>query len=294
MHSKLLLKTVLLCVSVTIPAAISAAQDIPFTLEKGMIVVKATAIKNTPIEVVIATGAADSIINMDFVLRSKITPGYTSGKYGEAVVFVDMPNIAIGDHKPVSLKMKGSGMANVVKTLGRQVEAVLGADYFKGDILQIDFKARVIRFLKSPPVDYKSATAQASTSSVFQMDQLTETFLGQEVTLPVVDGASFNSVKLRSLIDTAVAYPVTLSPAAVKELSLGDPPAKGTSRSESLKSFSFADINAADVPAKFVGKDAGFDNPLKDHGAIIGLGVLQNFVVTFDWKGKKVVLERTP
>ena len=86
-----------------------------------MIVVKATAIRNTPIEVVIATGSADSIINMDFVLRQQSsTPGYTSGKYGEAVVFVDMPNIAIGDHKPVSLKMKGSGMANVVKTLGRQ------------------------------------------------------------------------------------------------------------------------------------------------------------------------------
>jgi len=294
MHRKLFIRSLLLYVSLTVLTSLSAAQDIPFTLEKGMIVVKATAIKNAPIEVVIATGSPDSIINMDFVLRSKILPGYTSGRYGEAVPFVDVPNISIGDHKPVSLKMKGSGMASVVKTLGRQIEAVLGADYFKGDILQIDFKARVIRFLKTPPVDYKSIATQTSTSWVFQMDQLSETFLGQEVTLPIIVGATFDSEKLRSLIDTAVAYPVTLSPAAIKELSLGDPPVKGTSRSDTLKSFSFADINAADIPAKFVGKDAGFDTPLKDHGAIIGVGVLQNFTVTFDWKDKKIVLERTP
>ena len=40
------------------------------------------------------------------------------------------------------------------------------------------------------------------------------------------------------------------------------------------------------------GKNSGFDEGLREFGAILGIGVLQNFNVTFDWKAKKVVLER--
>ena len=272
------------------------AGEVPFTLEKGLIVVKAKIKKDIPVEVVIATGNASSYVNMDFVLRNKIQIGYTSDKNGEALLFVDIVQIIVGDEKPASLKMKGTSLESSNAKAGREIAATLGADFFKGKILQIDFKKKVIRFLDTPALDYKLARSTPPLSDsktfVFPMGQSSENFMGQPVTLPVLDGVVVNGSKVRSLLDTFVAYPVSVSPDAIKELKLGTIPDKGATQPTNLKSFSFAGFDVPDIPAVLVGKKAGFDVGLRDYGVVIGVAIIQNFTVTFDWKEKMVVLER--
>lgn len=269
--------------------------DIPFTLEKGLIVVKAKIKKVIPVDVVIATGSQTSHVSMDFVLRNKIVPGYTADRNGEALLFVDVIEIILGDEKPVSLKMKGSSLESSYMKTGREIAASLGADFFKGKILQIDFKKRLIRFLNAPAMDYKEALTTSGLRDkkvfVFRMDQVSENFLGQPVVMPVIDGPSINGVTVRSLLDTLTPYPVTLSPDAIKQFGFGSIPDKGTTKPAKLKSFSLGSMDFTDVPAILAGKNAGFDESYRDYGAIIGVAVLQNFTVTFDWKNKMVVLE---
>ena len=292
-YNSVLRKCALLLTFTVLAASAGKAQDIPFTLEKGLIVVKAKIFRDIPVDAVIATGNASSAVNLDFVLRNKYTPGYTNDRKNEPVIFVDVLKIAIGDQSPGSLRMMASSLADAGTRTGREIALLLGADFFKGKILQIDFKNRVIRFLKVPPLDYATAFSQPPVSTfVFRMEQESQSFLGQTVTLPVVREASINGSKVRSLLETYVPYPITVSPSAIKEFSLGQMPPKGTMQSGNLKSFSLAGLDIPDIPARFVGKGAGFDTDVSDYGAIIGVAVLQNYKATFDWKEKVVVLER--
>ena len=112
------------------------------------------------------------------------------------------------------------------------------------------------------------------------------------VVLPVVDGLTLNGAKVRALLDTFVPYPVTVSPDAITQFDLGTVPDKGTTQATKLKSFSFGGFGITDIPAMLLGKNVGFDERASDHGAIIGVALLQNFTATFDWKEKIVVLER--
>jgi hypothetical protein len=292
MYKTLIFTTVLFVLSVHL----CRAGEVPFTLEKGLIVVKAKIKKDIPVDVVIATGSPTSYVNMGFVLRNKIQPGYTSDKNGQALIFVSVTQIILGDEKPVSLNMKGSSLESSTEKAGREIAATLGADFFKGKILQIDFKKKVIRFLDAPIMDYKALISIPPSGGmrtlVFPMDQEAETFMGQPVVLPVVDGAVLNGSKVRTLLDTFIPYPVTVSPSAIKQFGFGTVPDKGTTQSSQLKSFNFGGFSIPDIPTILVGKNAGFDEDWKNHAAVLGIAILQNFTVTFDWKEKMVVLER--
>jgi len=124
----------LLSLSILFFTASCFSEDIPFTLEKGFIVVKATAMKDQHIEAVIATGSPHSFVNMDWVLRNKWTPGFTLDKRGETIFLQDVTGIILGDQKPVSIKAKaddgpktGIGPAAISVKLGREISVRTGS-----------------------------------------------------------------------------------------------------------------------------------------------------------------------
>jgi hypothetical protein len=53
----------------------------------------------------------------------------------------------------------------------------------------------------------------------------------------------------------------------------------------------FFDYEINDVPATLFGENTGFDRNSREYGGIIGLGVLQNFLFTLDFKDKTIILE---
>jgi hypothetical protein len=54
----------------------------------------------------------------------------------------------------------------------------------------------------------------------------------------------------------------------------------------------FAEIEFADLPVTLHAKGSDFDRDSKGFGAVVGVAVIQNFVITFDFHDGVIVLER--
>jgi predicted aspartyl protease len=79
--------------------------------------------------------------------------------------------------------------------------------------------------------------------------------------------------------------PVTVGPYVSKRLMTG----KESSGRTTISKVALGDYEMTDVPAML--SEIKDDND-KLYSAVIGLGVLQNFIITFDWKNKWIVLEK--
>lgn len=275
------------------------SQEIPFKLDKGVILIPAKIKKDIAVEVAIASGSQYGFLNSDLALRHKLRLSYTSdgpvtGRNDKLIHFVELSDIVVGDLEPESLNMKHRSFEAMNKKIGREIGAILGADFFKGKILQIDFKKRVLRIVKKSSIDYAQLRSSASGNQVriFDMDQPYRTFYGSELTLPVASGITFNGSQIRTLFETGTAIPVSISPAAAKEFTLGPVPDKGSTKVFELSKIDLSGLELAGVPTMAYGKDAGFDENLREYGAIFGVGVIQNFLITFDFKAKKIILQQ--
>ncbi len=279
----------------------SVASDVPFKLERGLIIIP-VLLKGDPVEAVVSTGTPESFLSSEFISKHKITLGYTNdgpvtGRNDKVMLFADVPQILVGEQKPMSLRMKQRSLGVMSKSVGREIAMILGADYFKGKIIQIDFKSKMIRFLEKPPIDYKKAKTSVAgfdpVTLLFTMDKPMQNAFGVGLTLPVVKDVSFAGSKIRTLFDTGEANaPIAISPAAVKRLGLDSVPDRGASKIGQIKSISLNGYQIDEIPVLLFGKEAGFDQDLNDYGAVLGIKVLANFLVTFDWKEKMIVLER--
>src|SRR6266550_2678998 len=141
--------------------------EIPFTLEKGHIIVSAKIRGNTPVEVVLATGAEHSLINAGILEKYKLQASYTGegiitgSSLDRVVYFVTVPDIRVGDVKITSLYMRFGAQAasQISERIGREGFAILGADFFKGRVVQFDFRKKTIRFLNHAPEYVAQANA---------------------------------------------------------------------------------------------------------------------------------------
>jgi len=278
------------------------AEDVPFKLEQGLIIISTKIMKGDPVEAIVSTGTPESFLSADYIFKRKIRLGYTNdgpvtGHNDKIMLFADVPDILVGDQKAVSLKMKQRSLAEISKAVGHEVDMILGADYFRGKIIQIDFKTNIIHFFEKSPLDYKtsktSVTDSGPVSLFFKMDKPMQNFFGVGLTLPVVEDVSFVGSKIRTLFDTGESSaPFAMSFPAAKRLGLSPLPDKGISKASQIKSISLNGYQIDQIPVLLVGKEAGFDQDISDYGAVLGIKVLKNFLVTFDWKEKMIVLER--
>lgn len=282
-----------------------AASEIPFTIEGGQIIIRVKVKKDVPVEAVVLTGSPYSYMHPDLLLRLKLQMKYTNdgpvtGRNDRILLFTELQDVIVADEKPTSLYIKngsggmvGTSLSTLSKKMGREIGLSLGADFFRNKIVQIDFKQKVIRFLDAAPVDYKtSLSADAgSISSIHRMATTVDTFYGGHVSLPAVTDITFDGTKLTTLLDTGSAYPVLLSTSSAKTLSFSTPE-KGQSNTIQLKSLKIGVREFNDVPGLVLGKDIGPFETEVDHVAVIGLGVLQNLLLTFDWRKGMIVVHK--
>jgi hypothetical protein len=292
------MKRAILIVAVSLFSVVSiSAGEIPFTLEKGFIVVRGKAKKDQPVQAIIFTGSTFSFFDRDLLKRLKvdlITTNDLSVGVGkeEAISFANIPDLTFADERPVEVKMRQRSFDTIEKNLGHNIDMILGVDYLNGRILQIDFQKRVIRFLDKAPFDYESAKANNSSGGVhvaMRMDEHLRTIFGDAVSLPVTESVTLNGDRIRTLFDTGSVYPVTIGPYASKKFSSGDLPAKGAVAKTQLRSIDIAGYEMSDVPALL---SSSWEDTETRYAAVIGVGVMQNFTVTFDWKNKWIALER--
>jgi len=274
----------------------AAAQEIPFKIEKGYLLIAGKIKQDIPFEAAVSTGSTYSFYNGSSLKKLRLVESTSNDISGSAiskesaVSLVYVPQLALADQKPIELTMlpRPKAFEAMSQALGRNIDFVLGADYFEGRIVQFDFRSHVIRFLDKAPVDYKpgtSTTGSGTIRMIFKMTGHVQSIFGDMRTLPVADEITLNGNKVPSLLNTGVVMPVTAGPYIAKRLANG----KESTGRTTISKVSVGDYEMADVPAML--SDIKDDND-KLYGAVVGLGLLQNFTITFDWKNKWIVLEK--
>lgn len=300
---KFLLFVLLVCFISVLPCI---AQDIPFTIEKGLIVIPAKIRKDRKVEIVLATGLYMSAVDLSHrngldTLRSYgITLAYrgdgpVTGRNDRTIAFAPVSDIIVGNAGATDLNLALNSPIGASKLIGREIFAILGVDFFKGKIAQFDFEKKVVRFLEKSPFGSKDegvATVDGKTRMTFKMMSMVQSPLNGESMVPAVNGITIDGRKLRTLMDTGHANPILLSPATVKDLALTPVPEKGKAISGQVKAVNIFDFELGSVPAVFYGKEAGFEQRESNYDAVFGLALLKNFTVTFDFKSDIVTLER--
>ena len=286
-----------LTVAIFTLSATALCGDIPFTLEKGFVIISGKSKDGQPIQAAVFTGSSFSYASKDALKRLKLQMRLSSellggGTQENSIPFATVPDLTFADQQPVEVKMRERSFDTIEKSLGHRLDMIIGLDYLNGRIVQIDFKNRVLRFLDKAPFDYTSAGKAGPNGEVrltMRMEEHMRTLFGTPISMPITEEIKINGSSVRTLFDTGVAYPVIVGPFAAKKNSLAGAPSKEETAKVQLKSVSLSGYEMADVPALVRGS---WDDTETRYAAIVGVGVMQNFTVTFDWKNKWIALER--
>lgn len=287
----------LLLVPYTAKPADNTVVEVPFTLEKGHIIVQAKMHGDKPVEIVLATGAEHSLINALLLEKYKLQAYYTGegiitgSSLDRTVTFVNVTDIRLGGVKVTSLSMRFGAQvtSDISSRVGREIFAILGADFFKGRVVQFDFGQRVVRFLPQSPDVPKDAPGAAATA---RRAVLPIRHFNERLILPIVEDVTYNGKKVKTLFDTGALTVISLAPSGAKQAGLEAPPEKGMPRADKLGSLRLGDMEFNDLPVTLHPKGFEFGPNSQGAGAVVGVALLQNFVVTFDFRGKMVILEQ--
>jgi hypothetical protein len=269
--------------------------EVPFSFDKGFVIVQARIKNDIAVEVILATGLEHSKVDGGMLKKFKL-PGYYSaeapitGRNDRLYSFTSVPDIRVGDLKVTSLNMRLGSLADVSKNLGREIFGIFGADFFKGRIVQFDFKNRVIRFLAQSLTNQQDNKVGAAKTVMLPILE-TDDPLKRNVTLPLVDNITLDGKKIKMLLDTGMVTVIALSSSSAKKLGLQAPPDKGAPRVDKIKSVLLSDYELNDVPVVLYAKDTIVNQNLSEYGAVLGSVFLQNFTVTFDFRKKFVALQ---
>ncbi|HYY95847.1 MAG TPA: retropepsin-like aspartic protease, partial [Pyrinomonadaceae bacterium] len=177
--------------------------------------------------------------------------------------------------------------------LGKPIQGILGHSLLNHRIVQIDYPKRVVRFYSKSP---SPKTADRPNVS-------------RRTTLPfryhdniLIEGVSVNGRRMTANFDTGSNANFQLTPDAVRDLGLEAEvsTAQGSksvgyngvaeNREGKIKNVNIGGITVDEPTVTFFAKGTGRDK--KPWGINIGNAFLKDYVVTIDYLGKVITLER--
>lgn len=299
-------RTIVLLLYLVLLAAPCAAQsaatatEVPFTFHKGLIIVDAKIKDDVFVSVVLATGTEHSVTDPALMKKYDLSAGYggdgqVTGRNDKIVYFAKVSGVRVGNSKSKDLLLRFGSVAELSKMAGKEIFAALGADFFEGQTIQLDFKNSVVRFLEKTPselIDSKDPNFKPARATVLRMapapsDPFRKTYL-----VPLVKDVQMNGQKTNLLFDTGIATLLALSSSTGKKAGLNVPAENEPPREEKI-TLRLESNELADVPAMIYPKGTGADQNLsKSGGAVAGSLFLQKFVAIFDYRKGVVVLEQ--
>jgi len=276
-----------------------AASEVPFSLKRGFVIVEAKIKGNVPVHVILATGTENSVTDPSFLKKYDLNAGYAAdgpvtGRNDKTYSFAIVNDVSVGESKSRSMRIRFGSLSDVSNAVGEEIFATLGADFFRDQAVQFDFKNKVIRFFNKTPqelVDTKNPKFNAGKTIVLGMAPKPSSVFQETILVPIVKDVLINGQKVNLLMDTGVATSVALSSSTAKKVALALPDENGPPR-EVKATLRLQSNDLTEVPIWIFAKGTNADKRLNQHGAIAGSAFLQNFVVTFDYKNSVVVLER--
>ena len=187
--------------------------EVPFSVEKGQVIVAPKIHGNVPVEVALATGIEHSLVNAALLSKYKLQAAYTGegiitgGNLDRVVYFVPVSDVRVGDSPARSLNMRlgAQTTGDISQKVGREIFAVLGADFFKGHIVQFDFEKKLLRFISHRPAN---ATLNRGVDEFATLPMRPS---DKAVRLPITEGITFNGKKIRTLLDVGALTVASLT-----------------------------------------------------------------------------------
>jgi hypothetical protein len=275
----------------------ATATDIPFSFENGFVVVEAKIKENVPVNAVIATGSEYSIADVallkQYDLQLMIVPdGPVTGRNDKTFSVTRVSGVRISDSKSRDVAMRLGSMIQISRMVGREVFASLGADFFEGQAVQLDFKNKMLRFLDKPAVDALKDTSGAANKILLQMAEKESNPFTKTFRLPLVTDITFDGKKSKLLLDTGKPTHLALSLSVAKNVGFTVPAENDPPRDEKVKAMRLGTLEINDLPVTVFPKNSNVEKSISKYGAVAGSVFIQNFVATFDFRGGLIVLER--
>jgi len=136
-----------------VQAADSAPSEIPFEFREGLIWIKATIFQSTkPLNLLLDTGAGASVLNLAVAEQLGLKPGKPISVRGVNSTLTGHWLHAISataNGIPLPADYLAIDLAKLSSSCERPVDGLLGADFLRGRIVQIDFNAQKIRLLST-------------------------------------------------------------------------------------------------------------------------------------------------
>lgn len=290
------------CVALSQSSNNQPIAEVPFAFDRTSVIVQVKLNGKGPFNMVLDTGSDVATIDLatakELGLNLKATgQAATGGGSDKAQIFsTQIPQVEIGGLASRNVVAVAVDLSKSSQGLGRPLHGVLGYSVLKNRIVQFDYPKRVIRFYSSSPYPKVDPTSNNERRVVLPFR------LGDDS--PIIDDVYVNGKKTTAVIDTGgggtyfALMPDAISSLGLEqEMSQAEPDSRGigvngliTSRKGKIKTLRVGTINIDSPTVIFYPKGVGKDH--RKFGGAIGNMFLQDYVVTFDYLNKTVVLER--
>ncbi len=263
------------------------AVEIPFTLQKGAVLIQVTLKGKGPFNMAIATGAPRSSIAwaardaIEYPLLWTIEP-----LTQKQIMYVHASDMQIGKLKIDTLSMRLMEMDSFSQEFGVPLHGVLGYDFLRGRVIRIDYRNKLLTFLpKNTNAKNQSTPPTNPPLAIMPID------INPDDPRPVINDVLINGVKLKVMLDTWQNLPLSLTPQAIKQIGLPTSPEKTPLRIGTIEMIQLAGVKLNSIETAFYAKGTGLDHGMNKYGGILGGGFFRNYCVTFDLAKKLLIIE---
>lgn len=149
------MRAVLPVLAVLLSVFSAGASDIPFDFVDGYILVHARA-DAQPVTLLLDSGASTSVLSLEAARRLHLTLGQAQqvdGVEADCMAFEMQPiTAAIGGHSLGKFAL-AVDLRNAAQLCSERVDGLIGAEFLKGRVTQIDYSNRRIRLLAEAPAE---------------------------------------------------------------------------------------------------------------------------------------------
>src|SRR5437016_2567128 len=274
--------------------------EVPFEFVANQIIVQAKIRGKGPFNMLVDTDTDPSAIDsatakelgLDVRTRGSVASG--GGTEKKVVYPTILPTVEVGAVSARDVLAASIDLQKLADKIGKPIAGVLGYSFLKDRIIQIDYPNSKIRFFTESP--YPRIALQPNTVNTIAFP------FRREDGDVIINSVFINNEKMRATLDTGSSSSFTLTPEAVAILRLDEQTDEGkTSNSVGyngefanktglLKSVRLGRFSLESVPATFWLPNTGHDK--KTFQVNIGNAFFEDFILTFDFRGKIVVFER--
>lgn len=290
------------CVALSQSSSNQPIAEVPFAFDRTSVIIQVRLNGKGPFNMVLDTGSDVATIDLatakDLGLNLKLTGQQATGAGSEKsqIFLTQIPQVEIGGLASRNIVAVAVDLSKSSQVLGKSLHGVLGYNVLKNRVVQFDYPKRVIRFYSSSPYPKVAPTSNDERRVVLPFRLRDDS--------PIIDDVFVNGKKITAVIDTGgggtyfALMPEAISSLGLaQEMSQAEPDSRGvgvngliSSRKGKIKTLRVGAIKIDSPTVIFYPKGAGKDN--RKFGGAIGNAFLQDFVVTFDYLNKTVVLER--